>query len=96
MLGSILVSIGGFLFALLLLGVYFYKSKQTGIDNKFFKINKDKAIVEGEEIDFNLDNVKEDSKIIEVKKYDSDVLDKYLLTCIKALQNKIKELEAKI
>ena len=38
MLGSILVSIGGFLFALLLLGVYFYKSKQTGIDNKFFKI----------------------------------------------------------
>lgn len=66
------------------------------LDNKFFKINKDKAIVDGEEIDFNLDNVKEDSKIIEVKKYDSDVLDKYLLTCIKALQNKIKELEAKI
>lgn len=38
MLGSILVSIGGFLFIVLLLGVYFYKSKQTGIDNKFFKI----------------------------------------------------------
>lgn len=65
-------------------------------DNKFFKINKDNAIVNGEELDFNLDNKKEDSEIIEVKKYDSDVLDKYLLTCIKALQNKIKELEAKI
>lgn len=65
-------------------------------DNKFFKINKDNAIVDGEELDFNLDNKKEDSEIIEVKKYDSDVLDKYLLTCIKALQNKIKELEAKI
>lgn len=39
MLGSILISIGGLLFAILLIAVYFYKSKQTLVDNKFYKLS---------------------------------------------------------
>lgn len=66
------------------------------IDNKFFKFRNDKAVVKNDEIDFNLDNKTEDSEIIDVKKYDSDVLDKYLLTCIKAMHNEIKELKEEI
>lgn len=34
--------------------------------------------------------------VIKYKEYDPDVLDKYLLTCIKALQNKIDELEIRL
>lgn len=63
------------------------------VDNKFFKVSSNKAIVKGEHLDFNLDNKQEKDEIIEVKKYDSDTLDKYLLTCIKGLQNKIEKLE---
>lgn len=37
MIGNILVSIGGFFFELVLTVVYLIKSKQSGIDNKFFK-----------------------------------------------------------
>ena len=33
---------------------------------------------------------------LKTKNYDSDVLDKYLLTCIKALLNKVEVLENKI
>ena len=33
---------------------------------------------------------------LKTKNYDSDVLDKYLLTCIKALQNKVEKLENEI
>jgi len=38
MIGNALVSIGGLLFAVLLLYVYSIKSKQTGINNKIFRI----------------------------------------------------------
>ena len=61
-------------------------------DNKFFKITKDKAIVTGNHLDFNLDNLNDNDKTIEVKKYNSDTLDKFLLTCIKKQQIEIDRL----
>ncbi|MDD6879279.1 MAG: ATP-binding protein [bacterium] len=36
--GNILISIGGLFFAILMTVVYFIKAKQTGIDNKLFKL----------------------------------------------------------
>ncbi len=61
-------------------------------DSKFFKITKDKAIVSGNHLDFNLDNLSDKDKTIEVKKYNSDTLDKFLLTCIKKQQVEIDRL----
>ena len=70
--------------------------KQKGYE-KFFDFRKSKAKVNKDNsLDFSLENITKDDKIIEIKKYDTDVLDKYLLTCIKALQNKIDKLEEKI
>lgn len=66
------------------------------IDNKFFKITNEKAIVNGEHLDFNLENKKDSDEIITVKKYDSDTLDKYLLTVCKALLNKVNTLEKEL
>ena len=66
--------------------------KQKNYD-KFFDFKVEKAKVDGEHLDFA---VSDDENTIEVKQYDANVLDKYLLTCIKALQNKIDTLENKI
>lgn len=39
MIGNMLYSIGGLCFAILLVIVYFIKSKQTGVDNKIYKLS---------------------------------------------------------
>ncbi len=66
------------------------------LDNydEFFDFTKEKAKVDGEHLDFAISE--EDKNLIEVKQYDSNVLDKYLLTCLKAMQTKIETLEEKI
>lgn len=64
--------------------------------NEFFNFEEEEAIVKGEHLDFNMENKTKKDKTIKVKKYDSDVLDKYLLTVVKALLNKIEILENKI
>ncbi len=64
--------------------------------NEFFNFEEEEAIVKGEHLDFNLENKTKKDKTIKVKKYDSDVLDKYLLTVVKALLNKIEILENKV
>lgn len=63
-------------------------------ENKYFKISSAEATVDGEHLDFARTN--EELPTIRVKKYDTDALDKYMLTCIKALQNKIDKLEERI
>ena len=63
-------------------------------DSEFFKFYKDTANVEGEHLDFA--RTKKDEPTIDVKFYNPDTLDKYLLTCIKGLQQKIEELEKEI
>ena len=71
-------------------------------NDKFFKFDTLYAKVDGESLDpsimdeegFNKDNLPENC--IKYKEYNSDVLDKYMLTCLKALQNKIEVLERKI
>ena len=63
-------------------------------ENKYFKISSAEATVDGEHLDFARTN--EELPTINVKKYDTDALDKYMLTCIKALQNKIDKLEERI
>lgn len=64
--------------------------------NEFFNFEEEEAIVKGEHLDFNLENKTKKDKTIKVKKYDSDVLDKYLLTVVKALLNKIEILENRV
>lgn len=61
----------------------------------YFDFSSEKAKVYGTYLDFSLEERKEEKEdgIIEVKRYNSDVLDKYLLTCLKALQYKIDDLE---
>lgn len=62
----------------------------------FFDFYEKEAIVNNDNLDFNLTHRKDNDKIIKLKNYDSDVLDKYLLTCVKALLNKINKLEVLI
>lgn len=70
--------------------------KQKDYD-KFFDFRVDKAKVNKDKtLDFDTTDINKEDEIIEVKKYDSDVLDKYLLTVCKALLYKIDELERKI
>ena len=64
--------------------------------NEFFDFEEEEAIVKGEHLDFNLDNKSIDDEIIKVKSYNSDVLDKYLLTVVKGLLAKIEILEQKV
>lgn len=68
--------------------------------NKWFKFTDNYAKVDGDKLDASViddkDFNKEADDILHYKNYDSDVLDKYLLTCIKALQNKIEVLEEEI
>ena len=65
-------------------------------EKKFFKITEEKAIVKGKYVNFNTEGATDEDEILTFKKYDSDVLDKYLLTVCKALQYKIDELETQI
>lgn len=70
--------------------------KNKGYD-KFFDFHSEMANIYGEHLDFSMEDIGiiPDGKI-EVKQYDRDVLDKFLLTCIKALQDKIDKLERQI
>lgn len=70
--------------------------EQNELSKEFFDFYEKEAIVNGKELDFNLTHRKETDKTIKLKNYDSDVLDKYLLTCVKALYNKIKNMEVPI
>ena len=65
--------------------------------DKFFDFHSEKASVYGEHLDFSMEetNIIPDD-IIEVKQYDRDVLDKFMLTCLKAMQNKIEEQDKEI
>ena len=61
--------------------------------NLFFDFKDVDATIISDKVDFgNLS----DGKHIHLKEYDRDLLTKYLLVCIKALQNKIDELEVKL
>lgn len=65
-------------------------------DHKFFKIYNEKAIVNGKDLNFNLEGKRSKDKVVNLMRYDSDALDKYLLTVCKALLNKVKSLEGVI
>ena len=59
----------------------------------FFDFEEYNATIKGNKIDFS---GAMEGEHLKTKNYDSDVLDKYLLTCIKALLNKVEVLENKI
>lgn len=69
--------------------------EQNGYSD-FFNFHEEKGFVQDGFINHNMDDWKKGAQIIKLKKYDTDVLDKYLLTCVKALQNKIDELQQEI
>ena len=62
--------------------------------NKFFDFYESKAKAIGKDLDFAIDE--DDEEVISIKQYQPDTLDKYLLTCLKAMQNKIETLENKV
>ena len=59
--------------------------------NKFFDFYESRAKVDGRRLDFAVDE--DDVDVITIKQYEADTLDKYLLTCIKALQQEIEQLK---
>lgn len=64
---------------------------------KYFDFHSEKAGVFGEHLDFSMGE--KDSKpddVIEVKEYNRDTLDKFMLTCMKAMQDKIDKQEEEI
>ena len=63
---------------------------------EFFDFRKEKAKVDGEHLDFCVEDDDDGKNIIEVKKYNEDTLDKYLLTCIKGLQQEVEDLKIQI
>lgn len=63
---------------------------------EFFKIEENEAIVNGEHLNFNIDDKKDGDETIKVKKYDPNTLDKYLLTVCKALYEKVEKLEKEL
>ena len=65
-------------------------------EQEFFKIHEEEAIVNGEYLNFNTEEKSNTDEVIKVKMYDSNTLDKYLLTVCKALLNKVETLENKI
>lgn len=65
-------------------------------DHEFFKLYDEKAIVHGKSLDFNLDNKTKKDKVIKLKRYDTDALDKYLLTICKAMLQKINKIEEEL
>jgi hypothetical protein len=65
-------------------------------EQEFFKIHEEEAIVNGKHLNFNAEEKSDTDEVIKVKMYDSNTLDKYLLTVCKALLNKVETLENKI
>lgn len=65
-------------------------------EQEFFKIHEEEAIVNGKHLNFNTEEKSNTDEVIKVKMYDSNTLDKYLLTVCKALLNKVETLENKI
>lgn len=65
-------------------------------EQEFFKIHEEEAIVNGKYLNFNTEEKKDTDEVIQVKMYDSNTLDKYLLTVCKALLNKVENLENRI
>lgn len=65
-------------------------------EQEFFKIHEEEAIVNGKYLNFNTEEKSNADEVIKVKMYDSNTLDKYLLTVCKALLNKVETLENKI
>ena len=64
--------------------------------DKFFMFKKERAkITNDNKLNHDIDIINPGEKYIDYKSYDSDVLDKYILVCLKALQNKIEALEKK-
>lgn len=61
--------------------------------NKFFKFASNKAKIVNNSLNQDLGDIQEGDKIIEYKSYDAKILDKFMLTCIKALQDQIEELK---
>lgn len=59
----------------------------------FFEFEDYNATIKNDKIDFSGSM---DGEKLHTKTYNSDVLDKYLLTCIKAMHNEIKELKEEI
>lgn len=73
--------------------------EQEDKKHHFLDITNRPAWTRGRYINFDMSEKPENDKsvsVIETKHYDRDVFSKYLLTCIKALQNKIDELEKQI
>ena len=62
-------------------------------DLDFFEFKEYNATVKNNTIDFS---GSKEGEPLKTKNYDSDVLDKYLLTVCKSLYNKVEELEQKI
>jgi len=63
---------------------------------EFFKIHEEEAIVNDRHLNFNTEEKSDADEVIKVKMYDSNTLDKYLLTVCKALLNKVETLENRI
>lgn len=68
--------------------------------DKFFRFSETYAKVQGDKLKPSLldgeDFDENDEDIIKYKEYNSDVLDKFMLTCLKAMQNKIEEQDKEI
>lgn len=64
--------------------------------HRFFDITEEQAWTRGRSINFCMDDMPEndiDVEVIDVKNYNRDAFSKYLLTCIKALQQEIEQLK---
>lgn len=65
--------------------------------NKFFAFKNERGkITKNNELNHDTDVLEEGEKYIDYKSYNPEVLDKYMLACMKAMQNKIDELENKL
>ena len=62
---------------------------------EYFDFHSEKAKVLGDHLDFSMTDEGE-GEIIDVKQYNSNTLDKFMLTCIKALQKKVENLEKEV
>ena len=63
--------------------------------SRFFDFSTEKAMVVKDYLDFCVEEDCE-NEVIDVKQYNRDTLDKFLLTCIKGLQNTVAELKTQI
>lgn len=64
---------------------------------KYFDFHSEKAEVFGEHLDFSMgEKDSNPDDVIEVKEYNRDTLDKFMLTCMKAMQDKIDKQEEEI